>query len=150
MQSKLSKYEYQNLIKMMPLRVAYHSLSTTSYVQQSILGRPCSGLWVIHRRCNILSPHNPCDNPVKLCLRTLHWKYGIWHLLASKSPCNAYISKSVSEIPFSKSIKVQHLATSYQFSSKTCQSVKPDFEIAFIKFQLFRKNSKHKFTTLVL
>ena len=38
-----------------------------------------------------------------------------------------------------------------QFSSKTCQLEKKlDFEITFIKFQLFTKNFKNMFTTLVL
>ena len=65
------------MIKTMPLTVTCHGPSTTFCVRQSTLERPCVGLRTIHRRCNILSPHNPQDNPVKLSLRTLHRKCGI-------------------------------------------------------------------------
>ena len=37
-QSKMSQYEYKNLIKQMPFTIAYHDPSTTSHVRQSVLG----------------------------------------------------------------------------------------------------------------
>ena len=41
------------------------------------------------------------------------------------------------------------ITTSNQFSHKTFQSAKPSFKITFIKFYLFRKYFKNRFTTLV-
>ena len=140
-QSRKSQYVYQNTIKMMPLIVSYHGLSTNFCVRQSILGRCCTRLWPIHRMCNISPPHKSWDNLVKLSLWTFHQRCDIRYLLASKPPYNAYISKNVFKIG---------IVTSYQFSHKTCHSIKSGFKIIFIKFQLFRKHFKNKFTTLVL
>ena len=90
---------------------AYHShLSQFKYhFPQSVLGRHCTGLLAIHRRCSNSSSHNSCDNLVKLILRTHHRHCGIRHLLASKRACNAYISKNVSKTG---------ITSSYQFSCK--------------------------------
>ena len=50
----------------MSFTVPYHSPSTTYRVRQSVLERPCTGLRAIYRMCNILPPHNPRDNLIKL------------------------------------------------------------------------------------
>ena len=97
-QLKIYQYEYHNPIKMMLLTVTYHSPSTTFSVQQSVLGRVCAGLQAIHQSCSISPLHNPRNNLVNLSLQSLHRRFSTRQLLASKSPCNAYISKGCPKI----------------------------------------------------
>ena len=62
----------ENTIQIMPLIIAYHGPSTTSRVEQSVLGRLCVSLRAIYRRYNILPSHKSRDNLVKWSLRTPH------------------------------------------------------------------------------
>ena len=98
------------------------------------LGRPCAGLQAIHRRCSNLPSHQSHNISIRLGLRTSHRRCSIMHLLASKTPCGAYVSQDVS--------KNDHLAQ-IKFSCKTYQIGKIGFRNYFYKYSdLFIKYIK--------
>ena len=131
---KIISVENQLNNKTMPSTALNHGPSTTSCIWQSVLGRPCAGLWAIHRRCNDSPPHKSRDIMVRLGLRTSHRRCDIMHLVASKTPYSAYVSQDVS--------KNGHL-TQIKFSRKTCQIGKIRFQNYFYKnLDLFIKYLK--------
>ena len=128
---------------------ASHSrLSQSQYhfrIRQSVLGRPCASLQVIHRKSNISPPQN---------LVTIR-SNRVYRLSTNNTASDIYQRQNHHIVCISrKTCPKISITTSYQFFffffHKTCHSTKPNFEIIFIKFHLFRKYFKNRFITLVL